>query len=165
MTTSVRWSIPLILMAITLPNPSETVAESPAVFTLSIRFEESPDTAPRWRHPEANALESVRLDLIQSDEVHASFFADMRSRGRMSWEASPDTIAPFTFDIDLSDASGIYPGPCTVRASRWGFLSQETEVNLERGGSAELSAILARDPLFPTIVSPRLGRPPKTGLL
>ena len=74
----------------------------------------------------------------------------------MSWEASPDTIAPFTFDIDLSDASGIYPGPCTVRASRWGFLSQETEVNLEWGGSAELSAILARDPLFPTIVSPRL---------
>ena len=156
MTTSTRWLIPLTLTASALLNPSEVVAESPAIFTLSIRFEESPDTAPRWRHPEANALESVRLDLIQSDEVRASFFADMRSRRRMSWEASPDTIAPFSFDIDLSDASGIHTGPCSVRVSRWGFLPQETEVNLYSGGSAELSAILTRDPLFPTIVSPRL---------
>ncbi len=49
------------------------------------------------------------------------------------------------FDIDLSAASGLHPGSCTVRASRWGFLPQETEIDLESGGKSDLSMILTRD--------------------
>lgn len=157
MTAPAGWLVLLTLAAaapLSLPEPS--TAESTAAFALSIRFEESPDTAPRWRDPEANVLESVRLDLIQKNGVHATFFADMRTRRRMSWEASPDTMAPYVFSVDLSGTSGLRTGPCTVRASRWGFLPWETEIDLEPGGGSELSAVLARDPLFPSIVSPRL---------
>jgi len=157
MTALACWLVLLTLAATpSLHLPEQAAAESTAAFTLSIRFEESPDTAPRWRHPEANALESVRLDLIQERNVRATFFADMRSRRRMSWEASPDTMAPYVFGIDLSGVSGLHAGLCTVRASRWGFLPWETEIDLEPGDRSELSAILTRDPLFPTLVSPRL---------
>jgi len=157
MVTPARWLIFLALAACAPLSPPEPSAdEATATFTLAVRFSESPQTVPRWRDPQANALEAVRLDLIQRDEIQATFFADMRSRRQMSWEASPDTAAPYVFSVDLSPASRLGPGPCIVRASRWGFLPWQTEIILSPGDRCDLSAELARNPLFASIVSPRL---------
>ena len=134
------------------------------LFHVTIREDEA--TLPEWHRERSTKLECVQLSFNQ-DGRSWNTFADMRTRGQPrplqppQWlKAPPDTLGAYAIEVQIEEnvqarEDQLRPGNCILTASRWGFVPQSRQVELRPGGQTEVELVLARDPDFGLIVTPR----------
>ncbi len=128
------------------------------LFHVIIREDEA--TLPEWHREPTTKRECVQLSFKQDGRTWNTF-ADMRTPRHPHpveppkwWKEQPDTLGSYAIEVQLGEDQ-LLPGNCTLTASRWGFVPQSRQVELQPGAQSEIEFILARDPNFSLIVTPR----------